>query len=558
MGASDRLTKYAVLRELGKGSFGTAYLVTEKSTGHRYVLKKTRLARLSKKQREAAVRELQILSQLQHCSIVGYRGSWIDGGSVVCMLLEYCDGGDLYTNLRSMKNCFLPEEHILKMFVQMALALNHMHSHRILHRDVKSQNILVRQNGEVMLGDFGFATFLPKDSDEMSQIVGTPNYMAPELVLEKSYSFPADVWALGCVLVEMVTLKPAFEAFDLGGLGKKILDGTPPTLPKQYSEDLRTLARSLLTKDENERPTLSDVLSTPFLQPYLEEQQRRVDEYNKNAPDLPPLPDPEKMMREWDELQLARKKQRENDTPERLRKLEMELKYKSREANLQRRAKQVQKKLDAFEHRSFQNVFAPTEAHFAASPPKNPVHPAKPKMFVKKASSDVVRRKVQPDVLKPTAQTTVQRKTAPSIEVKEEAPSNPDNQKTPVFPLDRMSKKGNVKPQKGHKLPMLHPPIRERNPYKEVLELPEWESGVKSVRAAALADKVTPAVFKEQAITPWSEKWSQFCNRGLGGELKVNYKVNIQGTGKTTTDPQHESAVKASMRKLHNLYKVPK
>eukprot|EP00959_Pyramimonas_sp_CCMP1952_P080955 1691156-Pyramimonas_sp.AAC.1 len=330
MSVSDRLTKYAVLRELGRGSFGTAYLVTEKCTGHRYVLKKTRLARLSKKQREAAIRELQILSQLQHCSIVGYRGSWIDGGTVVCMLLEYCDGGDLYTNLRSMQGSyFLPEPHILKLFVQMALALSHMHSHRILHRDVKSQNILVQQNGKLMLGDFGFATFLPKDSDRISQIVGTPNYMAPELVLEKDYSYAADVWALGCVLVEMASSKPAFEAFDLGGLGKKILEGPLPTIPKQYSEDLRSLTRSLLTREEAERPSISDMLSTPFLKPYVEEQQKRIDEYNQDAPDLPEMPDPEKMMRDWEVLQHARKKQRENDTPERLKKLERELKYLS-------------------------------------------------------------------------------------------------------------------------------------------------------------------------------------------------------------------------------------
>ena len=111
-----------------------------------------------------------------------------------------------------------PEDLILNWFVQMSLGLHYMHENRVLHRDLKSQNIFLLGNGRLVLGDLGISKVLEGTMDFAKTCIGTPYYMSPEIFKNKPYNHKSDVWALGCVLYELTTLNHAFDANSLNGL----------------------------------------------------------------------------------------------------------------------------------------------------------------------------------------------------------------------------------------------------------------------------------------------------------------------------------------------------
>jgi non-specific serine/threonine protein kinase/NIMA (never in mitosis gene a)-related kinase len=158
--------------------------------------------------------------------------------------------------------------------VQMALALLYLHERKILHRDLKTQNIFLR-NGKIRLGDFGIAKVLDSTKDFANTCIGTPYYMSPELFKNKPYSYKSDVWALGCVLYEMCNLRHAFDAQSINGLAVKILRGSYPPINNIYSKPLRDLITKMLSVKPSSRPTILDILNKSFVRKrvrsYLEE-----------------------------------------------------------------------------------------------------------------------------------------------------------------------------------------------------------------------------------------------------------------------------------------------
>jgi NIMA (never in mitosis gene a)-related kinase len=129
----------------------------------------------------------------------------------------------------------------LDLFVQICLALKHVHDRKILHRDLKTQNIFLTKKDLIKLGDFGIARVLHNTNELAKTAIGTPYYLSPEICENKPYNNKSDIWSLGCILYEMATLRHAFEAGDMKGLVLKILRGSYPPLPTWYSKDLRTL-----------------------------------------------------------------------------------------------------------------------------------------------------------------------------------------------------------------------------------------------------------------------------------------------------------------------------
>ena len=125
--------------------------------------------------------------------------------------MGYCEGGDLETMLKHQRNTLLSEDVIWSHFVKLALALHYMHEQNILHRDLKAQNVFL-QYGSLKLGDFGISKELNDSRDFASTCIGTPYYMSPELFNNRPYNYKSDIWALGCILYELATLKHAFEA----------------------------------------------------------------------------------------------------------------------------------------------------------------------------------------------------------------------------------------------------------------------------------------------------------------------------------------------------------
>ncbi|XP_057560927.1 serine/threonine-protein kinase Nek4 isoform X2 [Hippopotamus amphibius kiboko] len=259
------LTAYCYLRVVGRGSYGEVALVRHRRDGRQYVIKKLNLRHASSRERRAAEQEAQLLSQLKHPNIVTYKESWEGGDGLLYIVMGFCEGGDLYRKLKEQKGRLLPESQVVEWFVQIAMALQYLHEKHILHRDLKTQNVFLTRTNIIKVGDLGIARVLENHCDMASTLIGTPYYMSPELFSNKPYNYKSDVWALGCCVYEMATLKHAFNAKDMNSLVYRIIEGKLPPMPKDYSPELAELIRTMLSKRPEERPSVRSILRQPYI-----------------------------------------------------------------------------------------------------------------------------------------------------------------------------------------------------------------------------------------------------------------------------------------------------
>lgn len=263
------MEKYVRLQKIGEGSFGKAILVKSTEDGRQYVIKEINISRMSSKEREESRREVAVLANMKHPNIVQYRESFEENGSLY-IVMDYCEGGDLYKRINAQKGIFFQEDQILDWFVQICLALKHVHDRKILHRDIKSQNIFLTKDGTIQLGDFGIARVLNSTVELARTCIGTPYYLSPEICENKPYNNKSDIWALGCVLYEMCTLKHAFEAGNMKNLVLKIISGSFPPVSLRYSHDLRSLLSQLFKRNPRNRPSVSSILEKGFIAKRIE------------------------------------------------------------------------------------------------------------------------------------------------------------------------------------------------------------------------------------------------------------------------------------------------
>jgi NIMA (never in mitosis gene a)-related kinase len=260
------MDKYRKVKVVGKGSFGHAVLVQSVVDRKLYIMKIIDVSRMERKQKEEALNEVHVLKAMRHPYIVTYRESFMDK-RCLCIVMDYADGGDMYGKIAKQKQNGkgFPENMILDWFVQICLAIKHMHDRKILHRDLKTQNVFLTSKGEVKIGDFGISRVLQHTYDCAQTAIGTPYYLSPEICQEKPYNQKSDIWSLGCILYEMVTLRHAFDASSMKGLVVKILRGTYPSIPSCYSQNLRDLIDEMLEKDPHKRPSVKKILEKEFL-----------------------------------------------------------------------------------------------------------------------------------------------------------------------------------------------------------------------------------------------------------------------------------------------------
>eukprot|EP00440_Ansanella_granifera_P062314 gb/GFBE01067563.1/.p1 GENE.gb/GFBE01067563.1/~~gb/GFBE01067563.1/.p1 ORF type:complete len:511 (+),score=84.83 gb/GFBE01067563.1/:1-1533(+) len=267
------VNRYERVRVLGRGSYGTAVLVRTASSGRPgssgsrahsagplRVVKEVDFIRADDKCRTEALKEAEVLKSLSHPNIIGYEDAFLEEGRL-CIVMEYADGGDLWAAIarRRSSGCRYHEREALAIFVQVVLALEYVHSRRILHRDIKSQNVFLTAAGAVKLGDFGIARVLEDNEAHAATRVGTPSNLPPEMCENRPYDFKADIWGLGVLLYESLALEVPFSGSSVAGLVVRICTSEPKPIPAVYSSELRALVGRMLAKRAEDRPTASEV-----------------------------------------------------------------------------------------------------------------------------------------------------------------------------------------------------------------------------------------------------------------------------------------------------------
>ncbi|XP_053564362.1 serine/threonine-protein kinase Nek3 [Bombina bombina] len=261
------MDQYDILKVIGEGSFGRALLVCHRSSTQKYVMKEVRLPKTSSAIQNSR-QEAILLAKMKHHNIVTFRESFEEDGHLY-IVMEYCDGGDLMETIKRQKGKLLPEQQILHWFVQLCLAVQHIHEKRVLHRDIKSKNVFLTQTGKIKLGDFGSARLLTSPMAYACTYVGTPYYVPPEIWENIPYNNKSDIWSLGCVLYEISTLKHPFQAGSWKNLILKICQGSYSPLPAQYSYELRSLIKQMFRKDPRHRPSTNTILKRRLLSRYV-------------------------------------------------------------------------------------------------------------------------------------------------------------------------------------------------------------------------------------------------------------------------------------------------
>lgn len=266
MNFSRYFSEYSELKMIGSGNYGYIYLCRELVSGLKWVSKKIPLAGLTSYQQKSALQEANLLRSLRHPHIVYYRDSFIESGHLI-IIMEYCEEGDLARHVRKCreKGQRFPEELLLNWFLQMCLGVQYLHSRKILHRDLKSSNIFLTAEGVVKIGDFGISRILEGQVEGARTVVGTPYFMAPEIVSNRPYSFKSDIWSLGCILCQLCTLEHAFKASSLAAVINRVLREPHDPPPSNYSPELHQLVARLLAKNEDARPSIEEIFELPFM-----------------------------------------------------------------------------------------------------------------------------------------------------------------------------------------------------------------------------------------------------------------------------------------------------
>ncbi|TNJ30173.1 Kinase, NEK [Giardia muris] len=268
----DVRQQYIFLNIIGSGSFGKVHKVQSRSNGKVYACKEIDYAKMSEKEKKLLVHEVNTLKELHHENIVSYIDRFVERENAkMFIIMEYCENGDLarYIKRHKTDRRYIAEEKIWSVFVQLLHALNYCHSlhqhddtgsHKVIHRDIKPGNVFLTRDGSIKLGDFGLCRSLGELSQAKTN-VGTPLYMAIEVLQKQSYTEKADIWSLGCVIYELCALQPPFVASNMDSLKAKVKQGARPAIPAHYSSDLSIVIDSMLNANAVARPSAEELLN---------------------------------------------------------------------------------------------------------------------------------------------------------------------------------------------------------------------------------------------------------------------------------------------------------
>jgi NIMA (never in mitosis gene a)-related kinase len=262
---------FQILSKIGEGSYSTVLKVKRIKDGNIYALKRVKFRKLSEKEKENALNEIRILASVKDKHVISYKEAFFDEkDSSLGIVMEYADKGDLFQTISERKKTkdYFTEQEIWKAFIQLLKGLKALHDFKILHRDIKSANVFLFDGGICKLGDLNVSKVARKGLSYTQ--TGTPYYASPEVWEEKPYDSKSDIWSLGCVIYEMITFRPPFQAQSMEELYRKVMRGIYPKIPSKYSEDLSDAIKLMIQVEPGARPTCEELLKMPMIYKRIE------------------------------------------------------------------------------------------------------------------------------------------------------------------------------------------------------------------------------------------------------------------------------------------------
>jgi len=247
---------FDIIQPLGEGAYGAVYKALDKRDGELVALKIMPMD----SDNGSLEREVRIMQKCNSPYIVNFRGSWLKDDNI-WLAMEYCGGGSVLDIMKAM-DITLTEEQICVVMKETLKGLYYLHQERLIHRDVKAGNILLNHKGQCKLADFGVSTNLEHTQDQAKTVIGTPYWMAPEVLKGNTYDAKADIWSLGITSIEMALGRvPHCEKAPLQALFV-IPKSPPPTLPPEddWSTEFREFIALCCTMEPENRPTAAQLL----------------------------------------------------------------------------------------------------------------------------------------------------------------------------------------------------------------------------------------------------------------------------------------------------------